>query len=56
VLVTNLLGGGVNLLFSLTLATLEFNERVNGALVDEASFGEGNLFLELGSSENETGN
>ena len=55
-LVTNLLGGGVNLLFSLTLATLEFNERVNGALVNESSFGEGNLVLKLSSTENKTVN
>jgi len=52
----DLLGSGVDLLFSLTLATLEFDERVNSAFVNESSFGESNLLLELGSSENETVN
>lgn len=55
-LVSDFLGSGVNLLFSLTLATLELNERVDGALINESSFGEGNLVLKLSSTENKTVN
>ena len=54
VLVLDLLGLGVNLLLSLTLATVKGNEGVNAALGLEASLSEGEGLLEVGSVENKS--
>ena len=50
--VLDLLGGGVDLLFALTLATLGVNQGVDGALALEASSGDGVFSAELGGTEN----
>lgn len=49
--VLNLLGGGVNLLFALTLTALGINQSVDDALVNEAGLSKVKLVAELGSAE-----
>lgn len=50
----DLLGGGVNLLFALTLTTLGVNHGVDGGLSLETSIGDGKTVVELGGTENKT--
>lgn len=52
--VLDLLGGGVDLLFSLSLTTLGVDESVDDALVLEASLGKSVFTLELSSTEDDT--
>ena len=52
--VSDLLGGGVDLLFALTLATLGINESVDGGLGLETGFSNGELVVELSGTENDT--
>jgi len=48
----DLLGGGVDLLFALTLATLGVNQGGDGALALETGTGDGELVLKLSGTEN----
>jgi hypothetical protein len=50
--VLDLLGGGVDLLFALTLATLGVNQGGDGALALETGTGDGELVLKLSGTEN----
>lgn len=52
--VLDLLGGGVDLLFSLSLTTLGVDESVDDALVLEASLSKSVFTLELSSTEDDT--
>lgn len=52
--VLDLLGGGVDLLFSLSLTTLGVDESVDDALVLEASLGKSVFTLELSGTEDDT--
>lgn len=52
--VLDLLGGGVDLLFSLSLTTLGVNESIDNALVLEAALGKGVFTLELSGTEDDT--
>lgn len=56
VLVGDPLGGGVDLLLALALATLGVNQGVHGALVKEAGLLEAELVLELGGAAHEAVN